>query len=110
MRHEAKLLFFKRVARIGNFKNIVYTLANRHQSLLCWELSSGNLLDNPVECSPGQKTSELINEPLPVKANILALFPHASVSEHIMISRPTWAKRNGSLIKGGAFVIIGSDG
>ena len=30
MRHEAKLLFFKRVARIGNFKNVAYTIANRH--------------------------------------------------------------------------------
>lgn len=27
-----------------------------------------------------------------------------------MISRPTWAKQNGSLIKRGVFVIIGSDG
>ena len=27
-----------------------------------------------------------------------------------MISRPTWAKLNGSLIKRGVFVIIGSDG
>ena len=27
-----------------------------------------------------------------------------------MISRPTWAKWNGSLIKRGAFVVIGSDG
>lgn len=57
MRHEAKLLFFKRMARIGNFKNIAFTLANRHQRLLCWKLSTGNLLNNPIECSPGQAVS-----------------------------------------------------
>ncbi len=110
MRHEAKLLFFKRVARIGNFKNIAYTIANRHQRLLCWELSSGKLLDNPLECSPGQKISRLIDEPLSIKANLLTLFSSVSISDYTMISRPTWAKRNGSLIKLGAFVITGSDG
>ena len=108
MRHEAKLLFFKRMARIGNFKNIAYSLANRHQRLLCWELSTGNLLDNPIECSPGQTVTELISEPLSVKANIQLLFPN--ISEHVMVSRPVWVKCSGSLVKKGAYLITGSDG
>ena len=95
MRHEAKLHFFKRVARLGNFKNIAFSLANRHQRLLCWELSTGNLLENPIECSPGQSLTELINESLPVKASIQLLFPN--VNDHTMVSRPAWVKCNGSL-------------
>ena len=108
MRHEAKLLFFKRVARIGNFKNIAYSLANRHQRLLCWELSSGGLLNTPLECSSMQRISELANEPLPVQLNLKSLFP--SLDELVTISRPVWAKHNGIVVKQGAYVIIGSDG
>ena len=109
MRHEAKLLFFKRVARIGNFKNIAYSLAHRHQRLLCWELSSGKLLEDSLECSPSQKMNEYANEPISVQSNLSTLFTSATLNEHVIISRPVWAKRNGSLIKKGAYLLIGSD-
>ena len=35
MRMEAKNSYFKRVAQIGNFKNLPYSVARRHQRLLC---------------------------------------------------------------------------
>ena len=76
--------FFKRVARLGNFKNIAFSLANHHQRLLYWELSTGNLLENPIECSPGQLPTELINESLLVKANIYSI-TLSNVSEHAMV-------------------------
>lgn len=49
MRHEAKLNMFKRAAWLGNFKNIALSLALRHQRLLCYELSTGRLLEAPME-------------------------------------------------------------
>lgn len=39
MRNEAKLNIFKQASRLGNFKNIAYSIANRHQQLLCYELN-----------------------------------------------------------------------
>ena len=38
MRMEAKHSYFKRIAQIGNFKNIPYSVAIHHQRLLCAHL------------------------------------------------------------------------
>ena len=38
MRMEAKNSYFKKVARISNFKNVPYSVAKRHQRLLCAHL------------------------------------------------------------------------
>ena len=57
MRNEAKLNIFKQAARLGNFKNIAFSVANRHQRLLCYELASSNLLNSP---SPAVKYNHLI--------------------------------------------------
>ena len=35
MRMEVKNSYFKKVARISNFKNVPYSVAKRHQHLLC---------------------------------------------------------------------------
>lgn len=43
MCNEAKLNLFKQTSRLGNFKNIAFTIANRHQRLLCYELSTSNI-------------------------------------------------------------------
>ena len=47
MRMEAKNSYFKRVAQIGNFKNLPYSVARRHQRLLCGFLQgkSARMLD-----------------------------------------------------------------
>jgi hypothetical protein len=37
---EAKNSYFKRVAQIGNFKNIAFSVAKRHQRLACAYLQS----------------------------------------------------------------------
>ena len=42
MRMEAKNSYFKRVAQIGNFKNIALTVARRHQKLVCAYLNDKN--------------------------------------------------------------------
>ena len=41
MRYEAKHCYFKRLAKNAyNFKNIAWSLANRHQQLMCYYLNS----------------------------------------------------------------------
>ena len=52
MRNEAKLNVFKQAARLGNFKNIAFSIASRHQRLLCYELSTSKLVNSPMVCGP----------------------------------------------------------
>ncbi len=52
IRYEAKLNFFKRASCLANFKNIAFTLANRHQRWMCYELASGSHVQIPLECGP----------------------------------------------------------
>ena len=40
MRYEEKLKYFKGVSRSGNFKNITYTLARRHQKWLAYHMQN----------------------------------------------------------------------
>ena len=40
MRYEAKLRFYKQASQLSNFKNIAYSLANRHQCWMCYEMAS----------------------------------------------------------------------
>ena len=56
-----------------------------------------NLLENPTECGPGQTLSEFVNESLPMKTKVQLFFPN--ISQHIMLSRPVWAKRNACRLK-----------
>ena len=55
MRHEAKLNFLKQASRLSNFKNITFSLANRHQRWMCYELSSKKHLRPLIECGPPKK-------------------------------------------------------
>lgn len=55
MRMEAKNAYFKDVARISNFKNVPYSVAVRHQRLLCAHLQGSfftydDLESGPCEC------------------------------------------------------------
>ncbi len=108
MRHEAKLNMFKRAAGLENFKNIALSLAFRHQRFLCYELSTGRLLDTPIETGPCSDPSLLSNEPQHVQECLRAVVP--GVSEEVSLSRPTWVKKNGLTFKHNCYVIIGSDG
>ena len=40
LRMEAKNSYFKRIAQIGNFRNIAFSVAKRHQRLACAYLQS----------------------------------------------------------------------
>lgn len=53
MRMEGKNLLLKRAAQTSNFKNVPYTVAKRHQCLLCAYLQGQNFFDTTLECGPG---------------------------------------------------------
>ena len=52
MRMEAKNSYFKKVARISNFKNVPYSVAKRHQRLLCAYLQGQFFSYDELQCGP----------------------------------------------------------
>ena len=56
MRYEAKHSYFKKLAQsVGNFINLPWTVAMRHQMLQCYEYSSDNsIIDRNPEVGPGK--------------------------------------------------------
>lgn len=112
IRHEAKLSFFKKASHLANFKNIAFSLANRHQRWLCYELASNKLLHNSVECGPareGDGLSVFKDEPQDIKEGLIAIIPELN-SESVLF-RPVWVKKDGVVFRSNnAYIIIGSDG
>ena len=109
MQHEAKLNMLKRASRLGNFKNIAMSLAFRHQRLLCYELSTGWLLDTPIETGPCLKPTSVDSEPQHVQESLKAIIP--GLNGEASLCQPTWVKTDGLNFKQSiCYVIIGSDG
>ena len=52
MRMEAKNSYFKKVSRLSNFKNISYSVAIRHQKLLCGMQSKKIFNFDELKCGP----------------------------------------------------------
>ena len=112
MRNEAKLNIFKRASRLGNFKNIAFSLAQRHQRLQCWELASDSLLKSHLECGPSKisaDTSTVHVQPVQICEDLESLLG-SDVSPDTVVSQPDWVKSDGILIKPGAYFIIGTNG
>ena len=109
MRHEAKLNLFKRAARLGNFKNIAYTLAQRHQRCMCFQSSSGGLFQSCFECGPGGPPHILSDEPESVLDSIRNVLPN--ISDDATIFHPKWVKKEGIRYHtNNCYVITGCDG
>ena len=57
MRFEAKHQYFKQLARtMGNYVNVCYSLAMRHQCFQCYTFSSEEFFSNTTEIGPGKYT------------------------------------------------------
>lgn len=55
IRYEAKHQYLKALSNsIGNFINITYTLAVRHQSYQCYHLSANDSYEPKLEVGPGK--------------------------------------------------------
>ena len=72
MRYEAKHKYFKQLANtIGNFINLPYTLAMRHQFLQCY-LRLGVNQPQPLETGKGMYTHDHVIEVLLLKFSLPA--------------------------------------
>lgn len=69
MRMEGKNAIVKQYGRTSNFKNVPYSIAKRHQRLLCAYLNSGTFFDTQLECGPGK----LIKCPHPRFEHVLVI-------------------------------------
>lgn len=112
IRHEAKLNFFKQAAHLANFKNIAFSLANRHQRWMCYQLAPGSLLHRPLECGPARHGSGLTivsDETEDIQDCLINVVPQLSLEATIF--RPKWVRRNGVVYQSNnAYLIISSDG
>lgn len=111
MRHEAKLSFFKKASFLSNFKNISLSLANNHQRWICYEMASGKLVMNSIECGPAKLNNGLTcikDKPDNVKHALKRLFPQ--LNEETDVFRPKWIRKLSTTYKENSFVIIQSDG
>ena len=108
MRHEAKLKFFKRAARLGNFIKIAQTLANRRQRWLYYQASSGNLLHSQFLCGPCGSLQILGDEPKTMASSIRSVFPF--IRDHATICHPKRVEKDGIRYHtNNCYLIIGSD-
>lgn len=113
IRHEAKLNFFKKASHVANFKNIAFSLANRHQRWMCYELAYENLVRTPLQCGPAKggfsRPSLVQDENNEIQDYLVGIIPQLSLLATVY--RPTWVRREGIHYQSNnAYLIIGSDG
>ena len=76
----------------SNFKNIVQTIAKRHQGWLCY-YTQATLHSNSIEVSPTTKVGLLKDEPDDIVGNILPKVDNTS--DNTTLARPSWIKFSG---------------
>ena len=109
MRYEAKLNFFKQSSHISNFKNIAFSLANSHQRWICYEMASGCLISDSLECGPSGSIGLVQNENKNLQQSLQLEIPQLSLEA--TICRPTWVKINGILYKlNNSYLVVDKDG
>lgn len=110
IRYEAKLNFFKQASRIGNFKNVAFSLANRHQRWACYEMASEKLISISLACGPARKEQMLLkDENQSTQDEIKKIIPEISLDSPLFY--PSWVSRNSKRYQNNnAYLIIGSDG
>lgn len=102
MRMEAKNSYFKKVARVGNFQNIAYSVAKRHQRLMCAYLQNSRFFTyDDLQCGPCISSDKHICED-PHYREILRALP--DLGEEAVISRPKWINMYGEGFYCGDFV------
>ncbi|XP_028407455.1 uncharacterized protein LOC114530067 [Dendronephthya gigantea] len=110
MRYEAKHHYFKKLSTIiGNFTNLPYTLAMRHQQWISYKLnSSGNyessFLEKGIEIGPGDTVSA---------GDLLYYNTLKQAQEQLEhatnVRRPKWISVHGTIYKKGCVIWTGHD-
>ena len=100
------------MSSLVNFKNVSFSMANRHQRWMCYELASGSLIRAPFECGPaksGNGITLIKNEAKSLQDTLISILPQLSLEGNIF--RPTWVHQYGTLYQSNnAYLISGSDG
>ena len=113
MRQEAKLNFFKQCSHLANFKNLSFSLANRHQRWACYEFASGTILHFPLECGPPKKDTGITyikDETKDIQDGVANIIPQID-KDTTTIFHPRWIYKNGVHYKcNNAYLIVGTDG
>jgi hypothetical protein len=90
MRHEAKLLFFKRASRYSNFKNVCFAVSQSHQRWLCYQLQAINYLRPSLETGPIIKSNQIADETDSVLKNQLSSLVNGNLTT--VVSHVRWVK------------------
>ena len=88
MRYESKLKLCKQAAKFGNFKNICFSVAQKHQRWLCYQLQASVYLSEVPEVG-GQSTMLSFREE---SVAIKHLLDSIDISDDALICHPTWIK------------------
>ncbi len=67
IRYESKLKLCKQAAKFGNFKNICFSVAQKHQRWLCYQLQASRYLSEAPEVGGQSKVLSLGEEPVSIK-------------------------------------------
>ena len=109
MRYEAKLNFFKQASQVSNFKNIAFSLANSHQRWICYEMASGRLISDSLECGPSGSIGLVQDENRNFQHTLQLEIPQLSLEA--TVCRPAWVKMDGILYKiNNSFLVVDKDG
>ena len=87
-RYESKLKLCKRTAKFGNFKNICFSVAQKHQRWLCYQLQASRYLSEVPEVGEKSTVLSLREESLAIKH----LLNSSAISDDALICHPTWIK------------------
>ena len=109
MRYEAKLHIYKQASQLSNFKNIALSLADRHQRWMCYEMATGDLISNQLECGPFNSTGLVQDESENFQEMLQLVVPQ--IKPEVTICQPKWVKLDGNLYKpNDAYLVLETDG
>ena len=86
-RYESKLKLCKAAAKFGNFKNICFSVAQKHQGWLCYQLQASTYLADKPEVGGKCNTRSYCDESVAVR-HLLS----TTVSGEAQICHPAWIK------------------
>ena len=88
IRYESKLKLCKQAAKCGNFKNICFSVAQKHQRWLCYQLQASRYLSEMPEVGGKATILSFGEESVAIKH----LLNSSAISNDALICHPTWIK------------------
>ena len=102
--HEAKLKLHKQVAKFGNFKNVCFSVALKHERWLCYQLQSSLYLTDDLVIGGLCKSVSAAAEPVYISQNLTER--GISLSSDALMSHPSWVKYLNSTFKVNGVIVV----